>query len=255
MKKFQIDYVVSENVKYSCGASLLRLNPNIDIKPEVLPGQFVNVLVEAPDVLLRRPISVCDYDISPGTLWLYVKNVGKGTNVICNAQPGDKFNILIPLGNQFTLPGNKSDKLLLIGGGVGIAPLLFLGKTLNTNGYNPEFLLGASADTELKLLSRFQQYGNVNVTTVDGSLGTKGFVTDHPVFHNHYDKMYCCGPTPMMKAIAASASLRSIDCEVSLENHMACGLGACLCCVQDTVRGNECVCTKGPVFNIKDLKW
>ncbi|MDE6062764.1 MAG: dihydroorotate dehydrogenase electron transfer subunit, partial [Duncaniella sp.] len=97
--------------------------------------------------------------------------------------------------------------------------------------------------------------GKVHVCTEDGSEGVKGFVTAHPCLEEEYFRYYCCGPAPMMKAVAAVARRNGTDCEVSLENMMACGLGACLCCVEKTVKGNVCVCTEGPVFNINELTW
>ena len=105
-------------------------------------------------------------------------------------------------------------------------------------------------------MEQFERFGRVCVTTEDGSLGEKGFVTNHSILNNEsFDKIYVCGPTPMMKAVASFASKKGIDCEVSLENKMACGLGACLCCVTETQAGHKCVCSDGPVFNIKDLTW
>ena len=127
---------------------------------------------------------------------------------------------------------------------------------LKQKGTNPEFLLGGRSATDLPLNEEFRKYGVLHVATEDGSAGEKGLITMHSAFNNNYDLIYCCGPLPMMKAVAKSAYERGIECEVSLENRMACGLGACLCCVEDTKNGgNVCTCVKGPVFNIKDLKW
>jgi dihydroorotate dehydrogenase electron transfer subunit len=166
-------------------------------------------------------------------------------------------NLLMPLGNGFTIPcGSKAMRPLLIGGGVGVAPLLFLGDTLQKAGYQPEFLLGARSETDIMLLSDFRQRGVVHVTTEDGSMGEKGFVTGHSILQNSlYDRIYTCGPKPMMVAVARYAQSRNIPCEVSLENIMACGIGACLCCVEKTKEGHQCVCTDGPVFNINQLTW
>ncbi|MCQ2291421.1 MAG: dihydroorotate dehydrogenase electron transfer subunit, partial [Muribaculaceae bacterium] len=141
-------------------------------------------------------------------------------------------------------------------GGVGVAPLLQLGKVLNKLGKKVRFLLGARSASDLLLLDEFKRWGDVFVSTEDGSEGEQGFVTQHSVLNSTVDHIACCGPLPMMKAVANIAKSKGIDCEVSLENMMACGLGACLCCVEDTAdNGHVCVCKEGPVFNINRLKW
>lgn len=238
---------------YGAGLSLLKMKAEGPL-PEILPGQFVNVLApKRAGVLLRRPISVCN--VADGLLWLLVKDLGRGSKAISECEKGEKLSVILPLGHGFTTDIAPDARLLLVGGGVGIAPLLYLGKKLYTQGNKPEFLLGARSKTDLPLLDEFEKYGKLHIRTEDGSLGEKGLVTQHFRFVAHSDMIYCCGPMPMMRAVAASAYTRGIECEVSLENKMACGLGACLCCVEDTVSGNECTCTKGPVFNIKQLKW
>ena len=146
--------------------------------------------------------------------------------------------------------------MLLIGGGVGVAPLLYMGAKMKESGAEPTFLLGARSAKDLLMLDIFRRYGRVYVTTEDGSEGEKGFVTNHSLLQQEcFDRISTCGPTPMMKAVARFARENGIDCEVSLENLMACGLGACLCCVEKTTEGNLCVCKDGPVFNIKKLLW
>ena len=123
-------------------------------------------------------------------------------------------------------------------------------------GCQPTFLLGARSDKDLLMIDEFEKYGRVMVTTEDGSQGEKGFVTNHSILSNeHFDFIATCGPKPMMMAVAKYAHKAGIECEVSLENMMACGLGACLCCVEKTNEGNLCVCKEGPVFNIKQLLW
>ena len=145
---------------------------------------------------------------------------------------------------------------LLVGGGVGVAPLLYFGKKIREAGARPTFLLGARTQADLLQLELFEKLGDVHVTTEDGSYGEKGFVTNHSVLERvRFDQISCCGPKPMMMAVARYAAKNDIFCEVSLENMMACGLGACLCCVEKTVSGNLCVCKEGPVFNIKKLLW
>lgn len=168
---------------------------------------------------------------------------------------GDRINLLLPLGKGFSTEAPQGAKLLLIGGGVGVAPLLYLGKVLKSEGFAPEFLLGARTAADLLSLDEFKNVGTVHVCTEDGSDGVEGFVTAHSCLSESYHRYYCCGPAPMMKAVAAVARRNGTDCEVSLENMMACGLGACLCCVEKTVKGNVCVCTEGPVFNTNELTW
>lgn len=256
MKKFLKDFSVIKSVRLSSDYGLLGLSPSDGSNlPEMSPGQFVEVTAPPEaGVMLRRPISIHDVDRGNNLLWLLVRNAGKGTAAIVSLQPGDTVNILLPLGNGFTSP-DKSDKPLLIGGGVGVAPLLYFGKEMLRNGITPSFLLGAKSKSDLLRIDSFDKVGSTYITTEDGSEGEKGFVTNHSALNDEWTKIYCCGPGPMMKAVAHIARQRDIDCEVSLENMMACGLGACLCCVENTVKGNVCVCSEGPVFNINQLLW
>lgn len=257
MKKL-IDFIIVENRHISNQYSLLILSPADGTQlPEIKPGQFVQVAVDAPDVLLRRPISVNNVDKENNRLWLLVRRAGKATNVLADMSEGTKINILLPLGNGFNTEVNSSDNTpcILVGGGVGIAPLLYLGKILKSSGIQFEYLIGARSKSDLLQLEYLQELAPVNISTDDGSYGEQGVVTQHSCMQNNWHKIFCCGPAPMMKAVAKIAKERHIDCEVSLENMMACGLGACLCCVEKTVKGNVCVCTEGPVFNINQLTW
>jgi len=224
--------------------------------PEIKPGQFVEVKVDgSASTFLRRPISINFVDRENREIWLLVQLVGEGTKAMARLNEGDFLNVLFPLGNGFSVP-KKGEKVLLVGGGVGVAPLLEYGKALKEVGAKPVFLLGARTKTDLMQLDLFGKYGDVYITTEDGTEGEKGFVTQHSVLTKEsFDRISTCGPKPMMVAIAKFAKANSISCEVSLENMMACGLGACLCCVEKTVKGNVCVCKEGPVFNINDLTW
>ncbi|MDO8928461.1 MAG: dihydroorotate dehydrogenase electron transfer subunit, partial [Bacteroidota bacterium] len=164
---------------------------------------------------------------------------------------------ILPLGKSFTLP-EKNDSILLIGGGSGVAPMLFLAKLCGLDPENVHVLIGARSITDHIDIEEYKPFGNFYFTTEDGSLGEKGYVTNHPVFTNklnEFTKIYTCGPDLMMKAIGRIALENKLFCEVSLENMMACGFGVCLCCVEDTKAGHKCVCTDGPVFNVNDLKW
>jgi dihydroorotate dehydrogenase electron transfer subunit len=180
---------------------------------------------------------------------------GKGTRQLSTLKNGDFLNLVYPLGNSFTIPESER-KLLLIGGGCGVAPLLFLAKTLKKSGHKPDILLGFRNKDRIIEYEQYLKIGKVYITTEDGSVGEKGYVTGHSLLvNNRYDMVYCCGPETMMRAVASWAKGNGSPCEVSLENLMACGIGACLCCVVDTVKGHLCTCVDGPVFNINDLKW
>jgi len=257
MRKYMLDLRVTENKTRSSDYFLLKLTSD-DKLPDMQPGQFVEVRVDgSPDIFLRRPISVNYVDRQTNELWLLIQQVGAGTRKMATVRVGENINLLMPLGNSFTIPRQSAQsRLLLIGGGVGTAPLLFLGDTLKRTGFEPEFLLGARSQTGLVQLAEFQNIGTVYLTTEDGSAGEKGYVTDHSVLQNNvFDRIYTCGPKPMMVAIARYATSRDIPCEASLENMMACGIGTCLCCVEMTTEGHQCVCTEGPVFNINQLTW
>lgn len=218
------------------------------------PGQFVEVLVEGcSKVMLRRPISVHDVDEKKGTMTLLIQIVGNGTHRLSAFKVGDCLNVVYPLGHGFSVDA-AGDKPLLIGGGAGIAPLLHLSKVLASKGIKPTILLGGRTAGLIPVCDEFNPYANVMVATDDGSKGHHGVVTTHPAFMQDYSMIYTCGPTPMMKAVARSAAERGLRCEVSLENMMACGVGACLCCVTDTDQGHRCVCKDGPVFDISNLK-
>ena len=182
--------------------------------------------------------------------------VGEGTRHLAGLHAGDVLNCLLPLGHGFTMPQAADERFLLVGGGVGVAPLLYLGAEMQRQGFEPTFLLGARTSKDLLMLDIFKRCGRVYVTTEDGSAGERGFVTQHSILQKeHFSRIATCGPTPMMKAVAGYARKADVECEVSLENLMACGLGACLCCVEKTIDGNLCVCKEGPVFNIRKLLW
>ena len=256
MKKFILDLVLKENRTLSNQYALLVLTSPEKL-PEILPGQFAEVRVDGSSTtFLRRPISIHYVDYELNELWLLIQVIGDGTKRLAELKAGDAVNIILPLGNSFSEPTNKNAKLLLVGGGCGVAPLLFLGSYLKNKGFEVNFLLGARSKTDILQISEYERFGNVYTSTEDGTLGEQGFVTRNSVLKaSNFDYIYTCGPTPMMKVIAAYAAKIKANCEVSLENTMACGIGACLCCVTDTIDGHVCVCTEGPVFNITKLKW
>jgi dihydroorotate dehydrogenase electron transfer subunit len=256
MKKTVCDLTVTSNIQLNHDNYLLRLHTDKQLG-KIIPGQFVNILVPgSPGTFLRRPFSVFDVNYAKNTLSVLLKAVGRGTHKLSLLQKGQRINALFPLGNGFTLP-QKQEKILLVGGGVGIAPMMLMAKESKEIGAEVNILLGAQTRHDHILIDQFSKLGSVYITTDDGSLGTKGFVTHHPVLKNNggFSQVYCCGPDPMMKAVAKLSKTRGTECEVSLENTMACGFGVCLCCVTKTKNGNKCVCTEGPVFNVKDLSW
>lgn len=256
MKKYVLDLTVVSVEKLSGKHVLIKLTDSNPL-PEMLPGQFVEVRVDgSPSTFLRRPISVNYVDREKNELWLLVAAIGDGTRRLARLSAGEKLNCVLPLGNSFTMPPAPSSRWLLVGGGVGVAPLLYMGSLIKANGGVPSFLLGARSASDLVEMDLFESVGRVFATTEDGSKGEKGFVTNHSVLQKEsFDGIATCGPKPMMMAVARYAYKNGIDCEASLENMMACGLGACLCCVEKTTKGNLCVCKEGPVFNIKKLLW
>ena len=256
MKKYILDLTVKQSERISPKHVLLRLTDTKPL-PEMLSGQFVEVRVDGSETtFLRRPISINYVDKEQNELWLMVAMIGDGTRRLGELKAGDTVNCVLPLGNGFTMPQSQEERVLLVGGGVGVAPLLYMGAEMRQAGIEPTFLLGARTKEDLLEIDLFKQYGRVLVTTEDGSEGEKGFVTNHSVLQKeHFDRIATCGPKPMMMAVARYAHQADIDCEASLENMMACGLGACLCCVEKTIQGNLCVCKEGPVFNVKQLLW
>ncbi len=221
------------------------------------PGQFVNVAIPGNrELFLRRPFSVFDADPGNRTLTLLVKVLGRGSLTLTKVVPGELLSLVYPLGRGFTMPA-AGEKVLAIGGGSGVAPVVFLARRAGLAPGRMVLLMGAKTAADHLPPGTPDHCSTLCYTTEDGSLGEKGFVTDHTLCGDlsSFDRIYACGPLPMMKAVAALASLQKVPCEVSLENTMACGFGVCLCCIEPTVHGNLCVCTDGPVFNSKDLLW
>jgi dihydroorotate dehydrogenase electron transfer subunit len=255
MSKKVSDFRVLSNTRLKDEYYILELE-STELLPDLHPGQFVQVLVNnAPGVFLRRPFSIHDVNTDRNSIRLLIQIVGNGSEALASLKPGEEVNLVYPLGNSFTMP-QPDEKVLLIGGGCGVAPLLFLGKKLLANRNNPQFLMGFRNSDRIIEYSEYEAIGKVWLTTEDGSAGEKGFVTNHPVLETgNFSRIYCCGPDPMMKAVTRYARSKELFCEVSLENLMACGFGVCLCCVVNTVSGNLCSCIDGPVFNINDLKW
>ena len=240
MKKYILDLVVTQNIKLHDNYVLIKLT-HANPLPEMLPGQFAEIRIDGSNTtFLRRPISINYVDKTTNEVWFLVQLVGDGTRKLATVKQGDIVNVVMPLGNGFTMPRNVTKvKPLLVGGGVGTAPMLMLGAELVKMGCTPAFLLGARSSKDLLQLENFEKLGEVYTTTEDGSMGEKGYVTQHSVLHtDRFDMIYTCGPKPMMVSVAKYAKAHGIECEVSLENRMACGVGACLCCVENTDEGH-----------------
>ena len=226
-----------------------RLVLRTDAPVAIRSGQFVDIAL--PGFYLRRPISVSD--VLPDGVVLYYKVVGEGTRAMAAMHPGEKLELLLPLGSGFH-PEKCRQAALLVGGGLGAAPLYLLAKELQTLGKQVTAVLGFNRAEEICLAGEFRALGvPVLLATLDGSAGTKGFVTDaiaagRPVF----DRFYSCGPLPMMKALCAELDVPG---EVSLEERMGCGAGFCYGCTVQTLSGPKRVCADGPVFDKEDLPW
>ena len=255
MTKFIHDFEVTRNHRISEDYFAIYLKCPISL-PHILPGQFAEVLVtNSTTTYLRRPFSIYEADYEKNELSLLIKKVGDGTKALSKLKVGETLNLVYPLGNSFSMP--LGEKALLIGGGVGIAPMFLLAKLLSDKGYKPDVLIGGRTSNDIVEPEKYKPFGEVFITTDNGSMGEKGMVTQHTLFTEKvkaYAAIYACGPDPMMKAVARVAASLDIPCEISLENTMACGIGACLCCVVETVDGNKTTCIDGPVFDTRMLK-
>lgn len=215
-----------------------------DVRAVARPGQFVNIALDG--LFLRRPISVCDW--SAEALTLIYKVVGKGTLQMSQMQAGEKLDVLVGLGNGFDLSLCPDDPVL-IGGGVGVPPMYGLAKRLIAQGKHPSVILGFNKKEEIFYAGTFASLGvEVIVTTVDGSAGVKGFVTD-ALRENAY--VCCCGPEPMLKAVYN----RAAGGQFSFEARMGCGFGACMGCSCKTQYGNKRICKDGPVLTKEEIIW
>lgn len=209
-------------------------------------GQFVNIQLSGK--FLRRPISVCDYDAE--TLTLVYKVVGKGTEAMSHMPQGEKLDILSGLGNGYDL-SLSGDRPVLIGGGVGVPPMYNLYKKLIAEGKKPSVILGFNAKSEIFFEEEFKALGaDVTVTTVDGSYGVKGFVTN--ALPDDYTYFYTCGPEPMLKAVYRATNTSG---QMSFEERMGCGFGACMGCSCKTLTGYKRICKEGPVMKKEEILW
>ncbi|MBO5845112.1 MAG: dihydroorotate dehydrogenase electron transfer subunit [Clostridia bacterium] len=236
---------VKENVKLTENIYRMVLCGNVSaIKHS---GEFINI--EIPSLFLRRPISVCDYDDNSVTI-IY-KVVGKGTEVLAEAREGDSFDVLTGLGNGYDT-SVSGEHALLLGGGVGVPPLYNLCKRLISEGKKVTVVLGFNTASEIFYAKEFEALGaEVRVTTVDGSFGIRGFVTD-AIADVDYTYFYTCGPEPMLRAVYKATKTEG---QFSFESRMGCGFGACMGCSCKTNFGNKRICKDGPVFVKEEILW
>ena len=242
-------FVIEENKQLSSRTWFIRLKG--DVTELTSPGQFVNIAI--PGKYLRRPISVSRYFTREKGLHLLYNVAGDGTKILSEIKPGTELDLLVGLGNGFSIPENVKRPILL-GGGIGAAPLLQLGYDLMANGIKPQVVIGYNtAKDSFGIEKDLRDMGIVTyVATVDGTSGTKGFVTDVILEKNlTYDYFYACGPMPMLKSLSQLPT----EGELSLECRMGCGFGACMCCSLETAKGAKRICMDGPVFKKSELIW
>ena len=263
MNPTQIKVRIISNKRFKDNYWHLEFESSI-IARSACPGQFVNIRVsDGLEPLLRRPISI--YGTSKVRVKLFYEALGKGTRQLSSRKPGELLDIIGPLGNGFSL----NSRAIIVAGGMGVAPLIFLAEKLTkprTQNLKPRTLVLIGAKTKAKVLcaKEFKEFGcEVKIATDDGSCGFKGKVTEllkqillkNSKTQKLKNLIYACGPQPMLKAIAEIARENKISSQLSLEEHMACGIGACLGCVVPTKSGYKRVCKDGPVFSGEELIW
>lgn len=240
----EVIFTIKENVALT--DSVYKMVMEGDTSAISASGQFVNIKLDGQ--YLRRPISICDYD--DGILTIIYKVVGTGTEQMSAMKASDKLNILVGLGNGYDTSLSGDDPVL-VGGGVGVPPLYKLCKALKAEGKRVSVILGFNTASEIFYKEEFEKIADkVIITTVDGSCGVKGFVTN--ALDESYTYVYSCGPFPMLKALAAATKCSG---QYSLEERMGCGFGACMGCSCKTMLGNKRVCKDGPVFVKEEIIW
>lgn len=237
-------FEITQNIPLT--RDVYRMKLRGDLSQITRPGQFVNIRLSG--LYLRRPISVCDAE--NGVLTLIYKAVGEGTRQMSRMAAGENLDVLTGLGNGYDL-SRAGDRPLLLGGGVGVPPLYLLAKELVRAGKTPRVILGFNTKDEVFYEEEFRALGcDVTVTTVDGTCGTKGFVTD--AMGEGYTFFYTCGPEPMLKAVFRASRTSG---QMSFERRMGCGFGACMGCSCKTLTGNKRICKEGPVMDKEDILW
>lgn len=239
-------FLIESNVRLAEGVYKMTLTG--DTSAITAPGQFVNIALDG--FFLRRPISVCD--INSDELTLVYKTVGGGTEKLSGLSRGESLNLLTGLGNGYDIAA-CGKKPLLIGGGVGIPPLFLLAKHLKNTGKHPKMLLGFQKKADIFLINDLKNLNiSVYITTVDGSEGIKGLVTDAFSEVGDFDYTFSCGPEPMLKAVYINSKT---DGQFSFEERMGCGFGACMGCTCETKYGYKRICREGPVLKREEIKW
>jgi dihydroorotate dehydrogenase electron transfer subunit len=235
-----------------------------DIAEKALPGNFCHLRVNQTYFpLLRRAFSFHRVEKDENSFGLLIKVVGSGTEILSRKNPGEKTDLLAPLGNSFTIP-KKNEYVVFLAGGMGMAPLFYLIDFLLKKKFDPEkitLFFGVKKKEELILIEELVSSGiKLHIATEDGSLGYKGMITS--LFYQELEekmikpkntRFYACGPNSMLKEISSISKKLDLNCQVSLENHMPCGIGACLGCVVGTVKGYKRVCKDGPVFDAREV--
>ena len=250
-KTYETAKIISNNHAY--GVYSIKLEAP-QITAAAKPGQFVMVYLDSDKHLLPRPISIYDASKAGGTVVLDYVIAGDGTKIISQWVPGQQVQILGPLGTGFDLD-MAGKKAALVGGGIGVAPLYMLAKELAVAGVQTDVYLGFRHEIP-KLIRCFEGFSqNITTVTEDGNGQYKGYVTDFLPSNPAYDIIYSCGPIPMLKVLARYAHSHDIKCQVSVEERMACGLGACKGCVVKTLVGYQLCCQNGPVFDSKEVAW
>ncbi|MFC7061273.1 dihydroorotate dehydrogenase electron transfer subunit [Halobacillus seohaensis] len=219
------------------------------------PGQFVHIQV-SEQYFLRRPVSIADVSPVKGTITLLYKVMGEGTDALTHKKAGEKIDIVGPGGKGFPVQDINNSKALLIGGGIGIPPLYFLAKQLTAKGIEVTSVLGFRSEEDMFYVKEFESLGKVHVTTNDGTVGTKGFVTDALPSLENIDTYFTCGPTIMLRNV--KEKLKGVPGYISIEERMGCGIGACFACVLETPakedgKGYVKVCSDGPVFRPEEV--
>lgn len=262
MKKFQETATVVKQQELGAGIFDLTLQTK-DIAAAAKAGQFVSVYSNDPSKLLPRPISLCGIDKEKGQIRLVYRVTGEGTGTeeFSKLKEGDSVKILGPLGNGFTVEEGKT--AFLIGGGIGVPPMLQLAKDINAAGNVPKMqIIMGYRDENTFLLDEFKEQAESFVSSDNGAVGTKGTVVDAIKANGlKADVIYACGPTPMLRALRDYADENGMTCYISMEERMACGIGACLACVCKTKEkdhhtnvNNKRICKEGPVFNAKEVE-